>query len=109
MRLGVNTTFPHRSPEEWAEHLAEKGYRASRFPVSYKSSLNLADAYLAAAKEHDIMIAEVGVWNSPHDTDPGKAAQAYADLKEALAFAESFRPMYWLMTTAPPEARAVNR
>lgn len=88
MRLGVNTTFPHKDPEEWAKNLAEKGYRASRFPVTYRSDLKTTDEYLKAAAEYDIMIAEVGVWNSPHDTDPVKRQQARDDLKTALEFAD---------------------
>ena len=88
MRIGVNTTFPHKSPEEWARHLHDKGYRASRFPVNYKTDLKLVDEYLAAAAEYDIMIAEVGVWNSVHDSDPAKAAAAIRDQKDALGFAD---------------------
>ncbi len=88
MRLGVNTTFPHRDPEDWAKQLAAEGYRASRFPVSYHTDLKLVDEYLAAAKEYDLLIAEVGVWNSVHDSDPAKAAQAVQDQKDALGFAD---------------------
>lgn len=88
MRIGVNTTFPHKDPEDWARHLHEKGYRASRFPVSYHTELALVDEYLAAAKQYDILIAEVGVWNSPHHPDEKIAAAAVRDLKDALGFAD---------------------
>lgn len=88
MRIGVNKTFPHDSPEQWAKHLHDKGYRASRFPVSWRTDLRKVDEYLAAAREYDIMIAEVGVWNSPHSTDPAAAAAAVRDLKDALGFAD---------------------
>ena len=37
---------------------------------------SVIDAYVKAAAERDIMIAEVGVWNSPHHPDPEQAALA---------------------------------
>lgn len=60
MRLGLNFTPPHETPEEWADILIERGYRAASFPVNYKAPAHVIDAYVKAAAERDIMIAEVG-------------------------------------------------
>ncbi len=79
MRLGINFVPAHESPEQWASILAEKGYRASVFPVNYKASVSVIDAYVKAARERDIRIAEVGVWNSPHHPvlEEANAAREY--------------------------------
>lgn len=69
MRLGLNDVPKHSSPEEWAEILANAGYRAASFPVDYHAPVSVIDAYVKAARERDILIAEVGVWNSPNRPD----------------------------------------
>ena len=88
MRLGLNFTPPHETPEEWADILIERGYRAASFPVNYKAPAHVIDAYVKAAAERDIMIAEVGVWNSPHHPDPEQAALAREACLEQLRLAE---------------------
>ena len=88
MRYGVNTTFAHETPQDWAQGLQQAGYRASCFPVSWRTPLKLVDEYVAAAREFDILIAEVGVWNSPHASDAAAARQAKEDLFSALEFAD---------------------
>lgn len=88
MRFGLNAAPPHSSPEEWAEILTEKGYRAASFPVNYTAPVSLIDAYVKAAKEKGIMIAEVGVWNNPHNSDSVKAAEAREVCLEQFRLAE---------------------
>lgn len=75
MRLGTNYIPAHSSPTEWAEILSKKGYEAVCFPVNYEAPVNLIDAYVKAAKDYDLRIAEVGVWNSPHGKDGKRALQ----------------------------------
>ena len=75
MRLGLNYVPVHSSPEEWAEILSSKGYRAASFPADYRTPVSLIDAYVRAAQSRDIKIAEVGIWNSPHGTDAQTARQ----------------------------------
>ena len=88
MRLGINATVPHETPQQWAELAAAKGYRASSFPVDHTAPVSVIDAYVAAAKEYDILIAEVGVWNTPHHPDPAIAAKARERCLEQLRLAE---------------------
>ena len=88
MRLGMNYTVPHNSPEEWAGYLKEHGFRAASFPVDYKAPTSLIDAYVNAAKAQDILIAEVGVWTSPWNTDPAEAAKGKERCLEQLRLAE---------------------
>ncbi len=88
MRIGLNFVPHHESPEEWAEILTGLGYRASCFPVDYKAPASLIDEYVKAAKEHDIRIAEVGIWNSPHHPDQKIASRAKEACLEQFRLAE---------------------
>ena len=88
MRIGISYTPEHRSPEEWAQTLVRKNYRAVTFPVDFTADINTIDAYVKAAAENDIQIAEVGIWTSPHHPDPVQARQAYERCLEQLRLAE---------------------
>lgn len=88
MRIGINAVVPHETPEQWAEITAAKGYRASSFPVDHTAPVALIDAYMKAAKEHDILIAEVGVWNTPHHPCDETAKKAKERCFEQLRLAE---------------------
>ncbi|MFR6278256.1 MAG: sugar phosphate isomerase/epimerase family protein [Acutalibacter sp.] len=88
MRIGLNFTPPHESPEQWAEILEDCGFRAASFPVDYRAPVGLIDAYTKAAREHDIRIAEVGVWDSPHLSDPQRAREAQTRCLEQFRLAE---------------------
>ena len=88
MRLGMNYTVEHKSPEEWGAYLRDHGFRAASFPVDYTADTALIDAYCRAAKENDILIAEVGVWTSPWNTDPREAEKGKERCLEQLRLAE---------------------
>lgn len=88
MKLGINATPPHNNPQEWAQYLSSRGCRATAFPVNYTAPVNLIDAYVKAAKEQDICIAEVGVWNSPHVPDRRQSQKAREVAEEQLRLAE---------------------
>ena len=76
MRIGTNYTLPHETPEQWAEETAAMGFRAVAFPVDYKAPVSLIDAYRKAAKDWDLLIAEVGIWASPFSTDEAHRRKA---------------------------------
>ncbi len=88
MRFGINAAPKHSSPEEWAAILVQKGYRAASFPVDYKASVNVIDAYVKAAKENKICLAEVGVWRTPYHPDAALAAEAREACLEQFRLAE---------------------
>lgn len=92
MRIGINFAPPHDSPDQWAEILVEHGFRATSFPVDYRAPVSLIDGYVKAAKEHDLRIAEVGVWDSPHFPDPARAKAARERCLEQFRLAEYVRP-----------------
>lgn len=88
MRLGLNHVLKHSSPTEWAEKMRARGLTAASFPVNCTAPDHLIDAYQKAAKDYDILIAEVGVWNSPLHPDPKEAQNALLYCQRQLELAE---------------------
>ena len=88
LRLGMNHTVAHETPEEWASFLADHGFRAASFPADYTAPVHLIDAYVKEAAARDIQIAEVGVWTSPWNTDPQEAEKGKERCLEQLRLAE---------------------
>lgn len=88
MRLGINFTPKHRTPEEWGDILVAEGFSAASFPTDYRAKQSLIDAYVKAAQERDIRIAEVGIWDSPFSPDREKAKKAREKCLEQFRLAE---------------------
>ena len=72
MRIGLSSSLAHTSPEEWAKNMKALGCRAVNFPLNCNCDPSLIKAYADAAKENDLVIAEVGVWNNMLERDPEK-------------------------------------
>ncbi len=64
MRLGISSSLKHDTPKEWAKKMVQMECRSVVFPVNCNSSEEMISAYAAAAKENDLHIAEVGVWEN---------------------------------------------
>jgi len=88
MRFGGPVLKPFKNPEEWVKNMQELHYNACTFPLNHKAATADIDAYAAAAKAADIMIAEVGVWNNPISTDSKMAKEARQYAKDQLALAD---------------------
>jgi len=71
MRLGA-PVFNFNTPEEWAQEHIRKGLGAAYWPLPVEAPESTRDAYLRAAQNHGLAIAEVGVWNNLLDADPAK-------------------------------------
>ncbi len=65
MRLGGQLFRKYGDPEAWVGALQEKGYRAAYAPVGLDADDALVNAYVRAARQADIVIAEVGAWSDP--------------------------------------------
>ena len=89
MRLGLGDVLPHSSPEEWADEIVKMGFRAASFPGNYKQPDSLIEAYVKAAGERDILIAEVGAWVNPFSPDEETAAEARERCVEQLRLADA--------------------
>ncbi len=64
MRLGISSCLQHSSPQDWAKKISDLGCRTVVFPVDHTKGEAVVDAYAKAAKEHNLQIAEVGIWRN---------------------------------------------
>ena len=87
MRIGGPVPAPLQTPDAWVEAHHARGYRAAYCPIVEDVSL-LAD-YVTAARDADIVIAEVGAWSNPLSPDEGTRAKALTLCKERLALADA--------------------
>lgn len=87
MRLGVSTSFTHENGKEWAQKHKALGLGSVVFPLDYTASNEKIEEYVLAAKEADLVIAEVGVWKNVIAKDPKEREEAinYAIGQLALA------------------------
>lgn len=69
MRLGIAKALEHNSPDEWAQKHRDLGCGAVVFPLDYNSDDSLINAYVRAASDYDLVIAEVGAWVNPIASD----------------------------------------
>ena len=76
MRLGA-PVFNFSSPAEWAAEHVRKGLGAAYWPLP-----DFNADYVRAAADHDIVIAEVGIWNNTLHPDP---AQREQNIRAAIA------------------------
>ena len=74
--------------EQWLHTVKRLGYNAVYCPVTFDTPEALKDEYLAAARENDLVIAEVGAWSNPLAADPAERAQAIEKNIQALALAD---------------------
>ena len=88
MRLGGKVTPVDPTPEAWVAAVQEKVYRAAYAPVGIEASEETIAAYRRAAQEADIVIAEVGAWSNPLDSDPVKRQAAMDKCIASLQLAE---------------------
>lgn len=58
--------------EKWAKAHKELGLGSVVFPLDCNADKGLVKDYVAAAKENDIVIAEVGVWRNVNSADPAE-------------------------------------
>lgn len=70
MRLGIASSLHHESPQQWALQLKNLGCKCAVFPLNCNDSKDKIKAYAECAKENDLVIAEVGIWNNMLDPDP---------------------------------------
>lgn len=69
MRFGGFIFKKWNTPKEWAEAARDAGYSAVYFPVDSTADLKVIEGYKDAAKEADLAICEIGVWNNTLDRD----------------------------------------
>lgn len=87
MRFGAPIFDEYKNAEEWALIHKEYSYNAAYCPIG-ADCLDLKDAYITAAKNHDIIIAEVGAWSNPISLNVDERKKAIAHCKTQLHLAD---------------------
>jgi sugar phosphate isomerase/epimerase len=87
MRLGGPVFLKESSPQAWVTALQQAGYRAAVFPTQWGNGYTAAD-YAAAARDANILIAEVGAWSNPISPDADVREAAIRLCQERLALAD---------------------
>ena len=64
MYLGISSSLAHESTQEWAQKHKALGLQTVNFPVTYDDGEDTFMAYMQAADEVGLTIAEVGVWRN---------------------------------------------
>ena len=88
MRLGGPTLQPYDSPQSWAQIVKNLGFRAAYCPLKPGADEPTIAAYAQAARDADILIAEVGAWSNPLSPDEAERARALELCKGSLWLAE---------------------
>ena len=88
MRLGINGDLGHKNPDEWIAQIRKYGVRAAVAPMTKDAPEEVKREYIRLAKQEDIVIGEVGVWNNVMAPDEAERKAAVTYAKEQLAFAD---------------------
>lgn len=89
MRLGgAIYKDDYHDPASWVAAVQQAGYRAAYCPVDLDATDELIAAYAQAAKDADIVIAEVGAWSNPLSPDRSIREAALKKCKDALRVAD---------------------
>ncbi len=88
MRLGGPVSLQQAEPEQWAAAVVGSGYRAAYCPVGADADRAIIQAYAEAARQADIVIAEVGAWSNPLSPDAAERDKAREHCKRQLALAD---------------------
>lgn len=88
MRLGGPVFGDCSTPKLWVEAVQRHGYRAAVCPVAPETPNDVLQTYVRAARDADIVIAEVGAWSNPLDPDETKRRAAMEKCKACLDLAE---------------------
>ncbi|MGV3617348.1 MAG: sugar phosphate isomerase/epimerase family protein [Fimbriimonas sp.] len=87
MRFG-GPVFGWQTPEEWIAKLRDAGYRTAYCPIDENTPDDRVEAFLLAAREADITIAEVGVWRNVMTHDEAVRRENIEFAKRRLALAD---------------------
>jgi sugar phosphate isomerase/epimerase len=88
MRLGGPVFGDCSTPDLWIAALQRKRYRAAICPLKPDASDDEIHAIIKAARDADILIAEVGAWSNPMSSDEAERQAALEKCKTSLALAD---------------------
>jgi sugar phosphate isomerase/epimerase len=88
VRLGGPVFEKYQDPAGWIAALKKLGYSAAYCPVGADAADDVVKAYEQAAKEANIIIAEVGAWSNPISPDEKTRKEALEKCRRQLHLAD---------------------
>jgi sugar phosphate isomerase/epimerase len=88
VRLGGPVFEKYKDPAAWVAALKKLGYSAAYCPLGADASDDVVKAYEKAAKEANIIIAEVGAWSNPISPDEKTRKEALEKCRQQLHLAD---------------------
>ncbi|MFP4054583.1 MAG: sugar phosphate isomerase/epimerase family protein [Phycisphaerae bacterium] len=88
MRLGGKVFEKTENPQQWVQAHKDAGYRAAYCPLEADADDATVEAYVNAAREADLVIAEVGAWSNPIDPNEEGRRNNIAKCQRQLALAD---------------------
>ncbi len=88
IRLGGPVFEKYKDPVSWIAALKKLGYSAAYCPVGADAADDVVKAYEQAAKEANIIIAEVGAWSNPISPDEKTRKEARQKCRQQLHLAD---------------------
>jgi len=88
VRLGGPVFGEFDNPDAWTQAVRKLGYSAAYCPIGPNAGDDLVKAYAKAAKQANIVIAEVGAWSNPISPDEKTRNEALAKCRSHLALAD---------------------
>lgn len=88
VRLGGPVFEKYQDPVGWVAALKKLGYSAAYCPVGADASDDVVKAYEQAAREANIIIAEVGAWSNPISPDEKTWKEAMEKCRRQLHLAD---------------------
>lgn len=88
MRLGAPIFVKDMTPERWIAALKAADYGAAYCPVTADDDAATIQAYVDAAADAGIVIAEVGAWSNPLSADEAERKAALETCQTQLALAD---------------------
>jgi sugar phosphate isomerase/epimerase len=88
VRLGGPVFEKYQDPAGWIAALKKLGYSAAYCPVGADASDDVVKAYKRAAKDANIIIAEVGAWSNPISPDEKTRKEALEKCRRQLRLAD---------------------
>ena len=88
IRLGGPTFERYEGPDGWVKALKKLGYSAAYCPIGAEAEDDTVNAYARAAKEANIIIAEVGAWSNPISPVEKTRKEAQEKCRRQLALAD---------------------
>ena len=88
MLLGGSVAGKYSGPEEWEKLLVRSRFKAVTAPFNCHTPRKTVDTFRMICEQHEVLIAEIGVWKNLFDPDPAVASEALSYAVGQLALAD---------------------